>query len=80
MGESVLALLRGIAGKTSHPCWLYGVPVLHFLKEKCKPYEEASGKTNHDSYKPEWWGTVEFGKDIDYFKSKTSPWVMYVDI
>ncbi|VDI41573.1 Hypothetical predicted protein [Mytilus galloprovincialis] len=72
--ESVLRLSRHIARNTSNPCWIYCLPILHFLQGKCVPYEEASSKVNHDSAKPEWWGIEDYGDDIDFFKRKTFPW------
>ncbi|CAC5419845.1 unnamed protein product [Mytilus coruscus] len=69
--DSVLKFSRGIAEKTSDPSWLYCVPVIHFLLKKCKPFENAPSKINHDDREPEWWGIVEYKKDIDHFKYKS---------
>ncbi|XP_052062680.1 E3 ubiquitin-protein ligase rnf213-alpha-like isoform X2 [Mytilus californianus] len=67
---SVLKFSRNIAAKASDPSWMFCVPMIHFLLKKCKPFEEAPAKVDHDVREPEWWGIVEYRKDIDHFKDK----------
>jgi hypothetical protein len=45
--------------------------------DKCKPFEEASSKVNHNEKTPEWWGIVKYGNDIDKFKEK-GKWKRYI--
>lgn len=61
---------RGIAGKTSDPTWLFSVPIIHFMLDKCKPFENAPLTVDHDATVPKWWGVVEYENDIDCFKDK----------
>lgn len=49
---------------------MFCVPMIHFLLKKCKPFEKAPAKVGHDEREPEWWGIVEYRKDIDHFKYK----------
>ncbi|XP_063441660.1 E3 ubiquitin-protein ligase rnf213-alpha-like [Mytilus trossulus] len=67
---SVLKFSRNIAENTSDPSWMFCVPMIHFLLKKCKPFEEAPAEVDHDETKPEWWGIVEYRRDIDIFKRK----------
>ena len=83
VAESVLSFARNIAATTetsiekANPCWLFCLPVLHFLQEKCVPFEEPSAKFNHDQRVPVWWGIPEFKSDIETFKAKSVPWQRY---
>ena len=77
VADSVLQFSRSIAGCTTDPSWMFCVPIIHFLFDKCKPFEEASSKVNHNEKTPEWWGIVEYGNDIDKFKEK-GKWKRYI--
>ena len=57
-----------------NPCWMYCLPVIHFLREKCRPFDEPSDDMNHSSDIPVWWGVDEFKPDSDTFKNKVYPW------
>jgi hypothetical protein len=83
VAESVLSFARNIASTTemsiekANPCWLFCLPVLHFLQEKCAPFHEPPAKFNHDDRVPVWWGISEFKSDIENFKAKSVPWQRY---
>ncbi|XP_052062754.1 E3 ubiquitin-protein ligase rnf213-alpha-like isoform X2 [Mytilus californianus] len=68
VADSVLKFSRTIAGKSSDPCWMFCVPVIHFMLNDIRPFEEPTVKVNHNDSVPKWWGIDQFGYDIDHFK------------
>lgn len=55
------------------PCWMFCVPLLHFLQDKYVPYQEVPDAANHKDVQPKWWGIELFVNEIDTFKKK-NPW------
>ena len=53
-------MVKTLANDSTQTYWFYCIPLLHFLLGKYKPYQAATGKTNHDERIPEWWGIAEF--------------------
>ncbi|VDI41382.1 Hypothetical predicted protein [Mytilus galloprovincialis] len=69
--DSLLKVVKQLAGDSSQSCWFYCVPLLHYLYDKYKPYQEATQKVNHEETVPEWWGIAEFKDQHGYFKGKS---------
>ncbi|CAC5425101.1 RNF213 [Mytilus coruscus] len=69
--DSLLKVVKQLAGDSSQSCWFYCVPLLHYLYDKYKPYQDATPKVNHEETVPEWWGIAEFKDQHGYFKGKS---------
>ncbi|XP_053388233.1 E3 ubiquitin-protein ligase rnf213-alpha-like, partial [Mercenaria mercenaria] len=57
-----------------NPCWLYCMPLIHFLEAICLPFAEPTKEKNHDDYVPKWWGIAELKKTVDIFKRDCHKW------
>ncbi|XP_033741838.1 E3 ubiquitin-protein ligase rnf213-alpha-like [Pecten maximus] len=69
---SLQSTINVLVGMTNNTCWLFVVPLLHFMSGKTVPYEKPSTETGHSDYKPVWWGVEEYKKNPEYFAGKTS--------
>jgi hypothetical protein len=70
--ESLLKMIRILAKDGTDPCWIFCMPVLHYMYGKSKPYEVASLKINHEDASAEWWGISEIKLELNYFQGKST--------
>jgi len=69
------SFVKFLAKNTENAYWLFCVPLLHFLWDKCKPFEAPSDNIEHTAIQPVWWGVEEYEGAHDNFKGR-SRWNM----
>ena len=65
-------MIRILAKDGTDPCWMFCMPVLHYMYGKNKPYEVAPLNIKHEEASAEWWGISEIKYQLDYFQGKSS--------
>ncbi|CAC5415227.1 RNF213 [Mytilus coruscus] len=69
--EQIIALMRSvIEERKPDPCWMFCVPLLHFLQDRYVPYQEVPVTSNHKDGNPIWWGIESFITEKETFKKK----------
>lgn len=61
------------------PMWLCCIPVYHFLKGTCNPFDDLPNIYSHNAEKPIWWGKGGIHVSMDNLKGKTR-WKRYNQI
>ena len=72
----MLSIVKGMAGKTKDPSWLYLMPWVHFLSGESSPFETQGINVSHDNKEPIWWGIQKIKDQVQDFKGKASSWAM----
>ncbi|XP_063417895.1 E3 ubiquitin-protein ligase rnf213-alpha-like [Mytilus trossulus] len=67
----LLSMVKRLLNNSKSPCWLYCIPLLHFLQEGIFPYQEVPEAINHRDVIPRWWGIDNFSSELDVYKSKS---------
>jgi hypothetical protein len=65
-------MIKMLAKDGTDPCWMFCMPVLHYMIGKNKPYEVAPLNIKHDETSAEWWGISEIKYELNYFQGKSS--------
>lgn len=66
----LLSLVKYLLRNGTSSCWLYCIPLLHFLDGRFQPYQVATPEVNHYDDPPRWWGNELFKTELNTFKSK----------
>ena len=51
--------------------WLHVMPLLHFLGDLCKPFENKPMRKDHDERFGSWWGIQDVNQMFEGFKWET---------
>ncbi|KAH3728284.1 hypothetical protein DPMN_054238 [Dreissena polymorpha] len=58
------------------PSWMFCLPLLHFVSDVCKPFEELGEDLSHSNITPKWWGIVDIESEIRTFQGSTYKWAV----